>query len=258
MRPPTKRSSSSFQASDASLGAPPRYRAVAAYRASPDAHDRLKSWAMVGAVYAAAALAWWLSPHRPPSPRATDEPTVLVDIAEPSPPVVETPKPKAAPDKEEGAAGKKANPSPVVAPEPKIPAPSPVPAAPVAGTGSATTAGAADRGNGPGAGGSGSGRGGGGGAYAPQWLSGGLRDSDYPRALVKSGVSGNVSIRFTVLTSGRIANCRIARSSGNAELDTLTCQLLTDRLRFVPAKDANGNAVPYELGNDYGWGIRRR
>jgi protein TonB len=71
-------------------------------------------------------------------------------------------------------------------------------------------------------------------------------------------VSGNVSIRFTVLASGRIANCRIARSSGSVELDDLTCRLLTNRLRFEPARDTEGRAVPFELGNDYGWGIRRR
>ena len=214
---------------------------------------------MVGGVYAALGIGWWLAPHAANAPPERDPPTVMVDVLEPPPPpIIETPKPKAAPDKEEGAAGKKADPSPIVAPEPRIPSPSPVPAAPVAGTGNATTAGAADRGNGTGAGGSGSGRGGGGGASPPRWLSGGLRDSDYPRALVNSGVSGNVSVRFSVLTSGRIANCRIARSSGSSELDALTCRLLTNRLRFAPATDANGRAVTVELGNDYGWGIRRR
>ena len=228
-----------------------------AYSPRPSRRDRLQSWALVAAVYAALGLVMWLAPR--PQSRATprEPPTVIVDVAETSP-EVEQPKPKAAPDKEEGAAGKKAEPSPVVAPEPKIPAPSPVQAAPIAGAGSATTAGATDRGNGPGAGGSGSGRGGGGGVVAPRWLSGGLRDSDYPRDLVREGVSGNVSVRFTVLTSGRIANCRIARSSGNAVLDGLTCRLLTDRLRFAPARDPQGRAVAYELGNDYGWGIRRR
>jgi protein TonB len=230
-----------------------------AYRDETSRTDRLKGWALVVGVYALGALAWWLAPKPAPDPDAADPPTVMVDIEEPpAPPVIDQPKPKAAPAKEEGAAGKKANPSPVVAPEPRIPAPSPLAAAPTAGTGDATTAGAADRGNGPGAGGTGNGRGGGGGVSAPRYLSGGLKDSDYPRSLVDSGISGNVSIRFTVLTSGRIANCRIARSSGSRELDALTCRLLTERLRFVPAKDANGRAVPFELGNDYGWGIRRR
>ena len=214
---------------------------------------------MVGAVYAAAGLAWWLAPRTTSVPRDKAPPTVLVDITEPPPPpVVEQPRPKAAPDEEEGAAGKKANPSPIVAPEPRIPAPSPVPAAPIAGTGSATTAGAADRGTGPGAGGSGSGRGGGGGVSAPQWLSGGIRDSDYPLALKQARRGGTVSIRFTVQTNGRISGCRVSKSSGVGELDSLTCRLLTERLRFVPAKDARGRAVPYELGNDLSWVPGRR
>ena len=230
-----------------------------AYRDKATIRDRLKGWAMVGAVYAVAGVAWWLAPHRSAPISPQEPPTVMVDVEEPlPPPEIDTPKPKAAPAKEEGAAGKKANPSPIVASEPKLPVPSPLPAAPVAGTGNATTAGASDHGNGTGAGGSGNGRGGGGGVSAPRWLSGGLRDSDYPRSLVSSGVSGRVSIRFTVLTSGRIANCRIARSSGSGELDALTCRLLTDRLRFAHAMDASGRPVPFNLGNDYGWGIRHR
>lgn len=234
---------------------------MASYRHQPTRNDRLKGWALVGGVYAALALAWWLAPHRADPVRTPEQPTVLVDVEAPPPPppVVEQPKPKATPDKAEGAAGKKAEPSPIVAPEPKIPAPSPVPAAPVAGTGSATTAGAADRGNGPGAGGSGGGPGGGGGGtYAPQWLSGGIRDSDYPADLKRARVGGTVSVRFTVLATGRIAGCRVARSSGSGQLDALTCRLLTERLRFVPAKDGSGRAVPYELGNDLSWIPGRR
>jgi len=189
--------------------------------------------------------------------------TTLIDITPPLPPP-----PPPVPDpgrvrEAEGAAGKKADPTPVVAPRPKIelPTPTPLPAAPVAGTGSAASAGAASAGTGPGAGGTGSGRGGGGsggGGTPAQWLSGGLRDSDYPRDLIRRRVAGMVSVRFTVTPAGSIANCRIARSSGNSVLDTATCRLLGERLRFRPATDGDGRPIATEIGSDYTWGVRQR
>ena len=83
----------------------------------------------------------------------------------------------------EGAAAKKAEPSPVVAPPPRIPVPSPLPAAKIAGTGSAPSSGAANAGNGTGAGGSGNGPGGGGSGdtsrFTPAQLVRNLSRGDY-------------------------------------------------------------------------------
>ena len=61
-----------------------------------------------------------------------------------------------------GAPAPKAEPTPVVAPPPRIPVQSPIPAAKVAGTGSASNSGASNEGTGTGAGGTGNGPGGGG------------------------------------------------------------------------------------------------
>lgn len=136
-----------------------------------------------------------------------------------------------------------------------------MPAAPVAGTGASPNAGAAAAGTGPGAGGAGTGRGGGGsggGGSAAQWVSGGLLDSDYPRAALRDRLGGTVSVRFTVLVNGRIANCRVVGSSGSSLLDATTCRLLTKRLRFRPAMDGSGQPIETDLGSDYTWGIRFR
>src|SRR5688500_11536176 len=68
------------------------------------------------------------------------------DVTEPPPPpIVEVPVEESAPKGDPGEAGKKAEPTPIVVPPPKIdlPAPSPVAAAPVAGQGAAPSAGAA-------------------------------------------------------------------------------------------------------------------
>ena len=83
-------------------------------------------------------------------------------------------------------------------------------------------------------------------------------NSDYPLEALRDRATGRVSIQFTVLTSGRIAFCRITRSSGSRALDETTCRLLTSRLRFRPATDNLGRPIESELGSDFTWGIRQR
>ncbi len=233
------------------------------YRADPSRPDRAKAIAGVVAVYAVLVGALLLVRTDAPTRMFEGEPTVLIDVNELPPPEPPTETDPGKAEEAEGAAGKRAEPTPIVVPRSRIEVPSeaPVTAAPVAGTGSAPTAGAATSGTGPGAGGSGAGRGGGGsgGGGAPaQWISGGLQDSDYPRAALRDRLQGRVSVRFTVLTNGRITDCRITASSDSPLLDATTCRLLTDRLRFRPARDSAGRPIETELNSDYTWGIRFR
>jgi len=233
------------------------------YRAEPSRPDKAKAIAGIFVVYAVIIGAALMMPADSPLRLGDNEPTVLIDVnelPEPQPPPQQEP---GKVEQEEGAAGKKAEPTPIVAPKPaiEVPAKPPVAAAPIAGTGSATTAGAATAGTGPGAGGSGTGRGGGGsggGGSPAQWISGGLQNSDYPRRALKDRLQGRVSVHFTVLTSGRIDNCRITASSGSPLLDQTTCRLLTERLRFRPARNSQGQPIETELNSDYTWGIRFR
>ncbi|WP_294120102.1 energy transducer TonB [Sphingomonas sp.] len=226
------------------------------YHSEPTRPDKAKAIAGVVAVYAVVIGAGLLIPKNSPFRIAEQAPTVLIDINElPKPQPL--PQEKTAKAKEdEGAAGKKAEPTEIVAPQPRLPAITPVAAAPVAGAGTAPSAGAANAGIGPGAGGSGTGRGGGG--SAAQWISGGLENGDYPREALRNRLQGRVSVRFTVLVSGRIANCRITASSGSPLLDATTCRILTERLRFSPATNNAGAPIQSELGSDYTWGINFR
>lgn len=178
------------------------------------------------------------------------------DIKEPPPPppVPPPPQPKAERAKEdEGAAGKKAEPSPIVVPKPKImlPAKPPVAAAPVAGTGSATTSGAALSGTGTGAGGSGTGRGGGGTGdftgYTPARLINKIPDREYRRISSGRLPYGSAKIAFRVNQDGRMENCRIVRSSGDSYVDSVVCEAATRYLRFSPARDPDGQAVAQDL-----------
>ena len=169
---------------------------------------------------------------------------------------------KPAPKDSEGAAAPpniKSRPTEIVAPEPEIrlPVPTPVIAAPIAGPGAAATSGnapfvgpgtgAGGIGTGTGSGRYGDGGGGGGGAGIAQHariISDSITDNDYPRSALRNGFQGTVEMEFNVDSSGRITQCRIARSSGHSGMDQETCRLARQKVRVRPARDIYGRRVP--------------
>ena len=85
-------------------------------------------------------------------------------------------------------------------------------------------------------------------------VSGGLTRSDNPRGRFK----GTVSVQFTVEKTGQVTGCRPTASSGNPVLDARTCALVAQKLRFSPAVDSQGRAVPSVMYGTYNWGKNRR
>lgn len=173
----------------------------------------------------------------------------------------------------DAAAGKAAPPAevakaaPIAAPKAKLPLPDPptMAAAPTPRDGTDASAGAAQSpGPGSGAGGSGSGTGSGGagegtgGGTRPVFLSGRIRDSDYPKAASRAKAGGEVETRFTVQPTGRVTGCRVTRSSGDASLDSTTCRLIEERFRFKPATNAAGVPVASQYGWRQSWWLERR
>jgi protein TonB len=233
---------------------------MASYRANPSRPDRAKAIAAVVVVHAAVAVLILTSPGTV-SIIAESEPTVLIDIKQPPSPPPPPLQPKADRAKEEeGAAGKKAEPTPIVAPKPRIvvPAKPPVIAAPIAGTGASPNAGAAAAGTGPGAGGSGSGRGGGGSGdysgFSPARLIRNVRPNDY-RELAAGRLTGFTAlVAILVQADGSPTQCRVVRSSGDSSIDSGLCPILTKRLRFRPAQDNLGRPIPYSLQYVATWG----
>lgn len=226
-----------------------------------DPATRAKAIGAVLVVHAALA-ALILSGLNVPIVRHAVERLATFDIREPPPPPPPQPPPKPAPRPqkaklEEGAAGKKAEPSPVVAPKPRIPVRSPLPAAPVAGAGSAVTSGAAAAGTGTGAGGSGTGRGGGGFAdysrFTPARLLNKIPDREYRRISAGRLPQGSAAIGFRVNPNGRVSNCRILRSSGDPYVDSIVCDAATRYLVFSPARDPNGQPVAQDLTYTPSW-----
>ena len=160
----------------------------------------------------------------------------------------------------------RATPTDIVAPLPVVAlaVPPPIIAAPVAGPGVAPNAGASDLpGPGTGAGGIGTGRGSGrggdgdgdGDGVPPRHIRGRIRDADVPRALAERGAGGTVSVRYRVGVDGRVGECLVTRSSGNADLDVLTCRLIQQRFRFAPSRDADGRKVPSIIVENHSWVI---
>lgn len=230
------------------------------YRGTAEGPDKAKAIAAVALVHLGLGAAILTGLNSETVSRTVESISVFDVAREQPPPPSPPPEPKpSAPAKlEQGAAGKKAEPSPIVLPKPRVevPAKSPIAAAPVAGTGSAATAGAANAGTGPGAGGEGAGRGGGGtGAGGPDYSRftpaqriSRIPNREYRRLVATSGRShGTVGITLKVNTDGRPSNCRIVRSSGDPSVDGLMCQLALAHVRFRPARDDRGQPVAQDI-----------
>jgi periplasmic protein TonB len=229
------------------------------YRSHPSRPDRAKAIAGVVAVYAVIVGAMLLV-RTDTSPRTVESiPPVLIEVTEPPipPPQPEPGKAK----EEEGAAGKKDEPTPIVAPQPKIviPAKPPVAAAPVAGTGLSPNAGAATAGTGPGAGGSGTGRGGGGsggagGIGSDARLLGG-NSAKLPSHILRQFAAdrGFGFLLLTISETGRVSDCNVLQSAGSPEVDQALCNLMLRKSRWAPARDKQGNPISVKLRYTATW-----
>lgn len=182
------------------------------------------------------------------------------------------PEPAAPPPTPDEAEGEGAPPAVEAAPRPREAPPAklaltdPQPAANEAGSGEAEKAGlAASPGAGSGRGGArdgaglgGAGAGGGSGIVTPpQRISGSLSDRDYPRSAAARGAAGTVAIGFRVGPDGRVSGCSVIGSSGDAELDRLTCALVERRFVYRPARNAAGQPVETTLRTTFTWGTYR-
>ena len=154
--------------------------------------------------------------------------------------------PKAAPDKLGGSPGPKpAHAPPTVTPIIAV-KPTAAPSGGGTGTGPALGSGA-----GGGTGGNGYGEDEGGSDL--EHISGEIERSDYPPELGRARVGGRVSVTLTVEPNGRVSTCRIMRSSGVPQLDSLTCRLMQQRFRFRPSTDRFGRPIRDEVDWDHDW-----
>jgi len=230
-----------------------------------------------GAMSAAAMVAllgWLLLNGLAVHLRTGQAPTLkLLNFALPPPPPPEpevAPKPMPRQPKEEGKASPPnlvSRATEVVAPLP-APTPPPLPAAPKPAQGSDNSSGnapvagpgtgAGGVGEGTGSGGRGNGAGGGGGGTVLRLLKGDITGRDYPKAAAEAGAQGTVGLRFTVGVDGRVSDCRVTRSSGNADLDRVTCALIVKRFRYAPSRNASGKPYPDVVTGEQEWQLYDR
>ena len=120
---------------------------MSSYNATPDTPSKARAIAGVIAVHVALG-AVILTGLNVDTVRKAVERMQTIAVFEPEPPEPPPPPEQNRPEtarKDAGAPARKAEPTPVVAPEQRIPAPSPIPAAKVAGQGSAMPAGPTPR-----------------------------------------------------------------------------------------------------------------
>lgn len=80
-----------------------------------------------------------------------------------------------------------------------------------------------------------------------------VTENDYPPAAIRAGQSGTVGFMLEVDPSGKVANCTVSSSSGSSLLDSTTCQIVSARAAFTPAKDAKGKAVAGKVSLRFRW-----
>ena len=235
---------------------------MTSYSGSADRPDRAKAVAAVVVVHVALAAIILSGLNVSMVKRAVEQLTTI-NVREPPPPPPVRPPPAAKPQQMKKAAGArapKAEPTPVVAPPPKLPEPSPIPASKVAGTGIAANSGAGSAGTGTGAGGRGNGPGGGGTAdysrFTPARLVTPLRNRDYQALAANRMPTGSGDVAIVIAPNGRISSCRVIRSSGDPVVDGGLCPLVASRLYFAPARDDQGRPITYFTNFHAQWSLR--
>lgn len=177
--------------------------------------------------------------------------TVTITASDPEPPPPREPEPD---EGAQGDPGKEAVLQPVTGPPVKVKPSKPKPLPKASSTGIANRSGAREAGEGTGAEGSGLGTGSGargsgqgnGIATKPIHISGTInnaRDYPVPPGGRKARRGTEVIVRVMVGVDGRASQCSVYRASPDPEADAITCQLVTQRLRFRPAMDRAGNRV---------------
>lgn len=78
---------------------------------------------------------------------------------------------------------------------------------------------------------------------------------DYPVRALREEREGTTAFRLTIGKDGLPSDCEITTSSGHADLDARTCELLVARARFSVGRDAAGNPEGGTYSNRIRWVI---
>lgn len=71
--------------------------------------------------------------------------------------------------------------------------------------------------------------------------------SDYPFGAIRRGSKGSVRVLLSIDQRGSPYGCKVIESSGDADLDAVTCNVYRKRAKFAPALDAGGKPMAAKL-----------
>jgi protein TonB len=80
-----------------------------------------------------------------------------------------------------------------------------------------------------------------------------IPDREYRRISGGRIPRGSATIAFRVEPHGRMANCRVVRSSGDPYVDSIVCSAAMNHLRFSPARDPSGRPVAQDMSYTPTW-----
>lgn len=84
-----------------------------------------------------------------------------------------------------------------------------------------------------------------------EWAS----ELDYPARDLREGNQGTARFRLSIGADGRVQSCEITASSGFPGLDAATCRKVSQRARFDPATNGDGNGVAGTYSGSIRWVI---
>lgn len=82
-----------------------------------------------------------------------------------------------------------------------------------------------------------------------------VTNDDYPASAMREEREGTTGFKLTIGADGLPTGCDIIAPSGHGDLDALTCQLILQRARFTPGRNARGDAVGGTYSNRIRWQI---
>jgi TonB family protein len=77
--------------------------------------------------------------------------------------------------------------------------------------------------------------------------------SDYPKAALAEGATGEVGLKLTIDPVGAIENCEVVIGSDYPELDEASCPYARKNWQFSPARDLAGDPSRGQIGRQLFW-----
>jgi periplasmic protein TonB len=84
-----------------------------------------------------------------------------------------------------------------------------------------------------------------------------VTNDDYPASALARKSEGVVKFSLVIGENGRVSDCSIIKSSGDAALDSATCFHIKRRAKFRPATDENGNPTVGKYTGKITWRLPR-